>query len=175
MVATLNRQIARLQGTKIEMEALDKELSHKKQIIKLVIGERPPPTAAWFLAWLGEAVPSDLVVTNLQIARKDDYYTVLISGAFQAPLQPGKTPAQQIVDPVAVFKANLARAPFHLKIKEKENEQALQAPAQAPKTALAETTGIPAWLSRLTAGSVAKSVDNKPIRRDNFLIEGIMR
>jgi hypothetical protein len=172
-VATLKRQLVKLQATKTEMEALDKELSRKRQVIRLVIGERPPPTPAWFLAYLGETVPSDLVITNLQIARKDDYYTVLVSGTFQAPLQPGQTQPQQIVDPVAVFKARLASAPFHLKITEKQSEQA--PPATPPKPAAPAESGIPAWLSRLTTGSVAKSADNKPVRRDNFLIEGIMR
>jgi hypothetical protein len=175
-VAMLNKQMAKLQNIKVEMEALDKELSHKKQVIKLVIGERPPPTPAWFLAWLGEQVPSDLVVTNLQIARKDDYYTVLISGTFQAPLQPPPGSTPQIVDHVAVFKARLASAPFHLKITEKE--QAPQAPAQPqggqPKPALAEA-GIPAWLAQLGAGAANKAIDNKPVRHDNFLIEGVMR
>ena len=45
-VATLNNQMVKLQATKIQMEALDRELSHKKQVIKLVTGHRPPPTRA---------------------------------------------------------------------------------------------------------------------------------
>ncbi len=175
-VTTLTSQFNKLQVTKTDMEALDRELSHKKQVIKLVIGERPPPTPAWFLAYLAEAVPSDLVVTNLQISRKDDFYTVLISGTFQAPLQPGQPAAQQITDPVELFKARLAGAPFHLKLNDKPADPTPQiAASQPPKSATPAQAGIPAWLSRLTTGAASKATDNKPIRRDNFIIEGVMK
>jgi len=184
-VTALNKQMAKLQATKADMEALDRELSRKKQVIRLVIGERPPPTPAWFLAYLGEAVPTDLVITNLQIARKEDFYTVVVGGTFQAPLQPGQPPAQQIVDPVAVLKARLAGAPFHLKINENQSDTGqpvpfaspqAQAPGQAkPPSAKPGDAGIPAWLNRLTTGTASRSSDNKPVRRDKFIIEGTMR
>ena len=175
-IATLNKQLIKLQATKAEAETLDRELSRKKQVIRLVIGKRPPPTPAWFLAYLGESVPNDLVITNLQVARKDDYYSVLVAGTFQAPTQPGQPVTQPIVDPVALFKSRLAGAPFHMKITEKESDQA-QAAAQAPapKPAAAAQPGIPAWLSRLTAGYASRNLDNKPVRRDNFVIEGVMK
>lgn len=174
-IATLNKQMAKLQATRTAMETLDRELSRKKQVIHLILGERPPPTPAWFLAYLGEAVPTDLVVTNLQIARKDDYYSVLIGGTFQAPLQPGQPPPTQIVDPLAVFKAKLASAPFHLKIAEKPGAQPKDVAPPPPKPATPADTGVPAWLSRLTSSLATKSLDNKPVRRDNFLIEGTMQ
>src|SRR5207248_209357 len=47
--ATLKTQMSKLRGTKTDMETLDRELSRKQQVIRLVIGERPPPTPAWFL------------------------------------------------------------------------------------------------------------------------------
>jgi Tfp pilus assembly protein PilN len=175
-IDTLNKQFAKLQTAKAETETLDRELSHKKQVIKLVIGERPPPTPAWFLAYLGEAVPSDLVVTNLQISRKDDFYTVLVSGTFQAPLQLGQPASQQITDPVELFRARLSAAPFHLKLTERQGDSAQPlAASQPPKAATPAQAGIPAWLSRLTTGAVARSTDNKPVRRDNFIIEGVMK
>ena len=172
-IITLNRQMAKLQATKAAMEELDRELSRKKQVIRLVTGERPPPTPAWFLAYLSEAVPSDLVVTNLQIARKEDYYTVVIGGAFQPPA-PNQPPPQQIVDPVAVFKARLTSAPFHVKINENASDPAKPAPA-APPAGKAPEAGVPAWLSRLTAGTPSRQLDNKPVRRENFIIEGTMK
>jgi hypothetical protein len=176
-IESLNKQMTKLQTMRSTLEALDKELSRKKQVIKLVIGERPPPTPAWFLAFLGEAVPSDLVVTNLQIARKEDFYTVSVSGTFQAQLQTHQPQPQQIVDPVAVLKARLAGAPFHLKINEQQTEQApgTVPVAAPPKSATPAQPGIPNWLSRLTTGVVTKSADNKPVRRDNFVIEGVMK
>ena len=117
------------------------------------------------------------MVTNLQIARKEDFYTVLVSGTFQAQLQTHQPQSQQIVDPVAVLKAKLAGAPFHLKITEKDPEQTPGvAPAAAPpKSATPAQPGIPGWLSRLTTGVVNKNNDNKPVRRDNFVIEGVMK
>jgi hypothetical protein len=176
-VATLRQQMVKLQTTKGDIETLDRELSRKRQVIKLVIGERPPPTPAWFLAYLGEAVPPDLVVTNLQIARKDDYYSVVVAGTFQAP-QPGQPVVQTIVDPISVFKARLAGAPFHLKITESEIEPGQpqpQTPVPPKPVATAPQPGVPAWLNRLTVNAAAKTADSKPIRRDRFIIEGVMQ
>jgi hypothetical protein len=86
---------------------------------------------------------------------------------------------QQIADPVAVLKARLAGAPFHLKLSDQTDpgQQLAGAAAKAApsKPAPAPEPGVPAWLGRLPSVVASRNTVNKPVRRDNFLIEGVMR
>ena len=172
-VDAISKDLARLQTTKTELETLDKELSRKKQVIRLVLGERPPPTPAWFLAYLGEAVPADLVLTNLHIAREEDYYKVQLAGT----LQRGKASAAQAVsDPIDIFKARLAGPPFHLRIAETNMDNTARAAPnnKANKAATGDSATL-GWLSRLTTAVTGKTSSTKAPLPDQFFIEGVMR
>src|SRR6185369_5512968 len=63
-IKKLSQRATGLQRRLAELQAVDAEMERKKQVIHLVQGDRPPPTPAWFLGYLSEALPSDLVVTN---------------------------------------------------------------------------------------------------------------
>jgi hypothetical protein len=172
-IQAMARDAARLRATKAELEALDHELSRKKQVIKLILGDRPPPTPAWFLAYLGDTVPPELVVTNLHIVREEDYYKVQVAGTFQRGLPPSAN--AQVVDPVDVLKARLSGPPFHLKISEKREDKPAVA-ATSSKSGTASDSSVPGWLSRLAAavGSHPSTAKQTP-PEDHFAIEGIMR
>lgn len=173
-VRTMSRDTGRLRAAKAELEALDRELSRKKQVIKLILGERPPPTPAWFLAYLGETVPPELVVTNLHVVREDDYYKVQVAGTLQRGLPPAAN--QPAIDPVDVFKARLAGPPFHLKIIESQDEKPVPTTPAPPKSSLPIDLRVPGWLSRLTSAvSSRSSADKKQEHEDRFVIEGMMR
>lgn len=168
----ISRDTGRLQANKTALEALDHELSRKKQVIKLVLGERPPPTPAWFLAYLGEAVPPELVVTNLHIVRDDDYYKVQVAGTMQRALP--VTAAPPVADPVDVLKARLSGPPFNLKISETTTDKTVPVPAATTKIGPIDTS-VPGWLSRLAGTVTGKQASAKPPAQDRFVIEGIMR
>jgi hypothetical protein len=171
-VDAISKDFARLRATQSALEALDHELSRKKQVIKLVLGDRPPPTPAWFLAYLGEAVPPELVVTNLHIVREEDYYKVQLAGTTQRSLPVSAAP--QATDPLDVLKARLSGPPFNLKIAETDEDKT-QLAAIAAKIGPIDTS-VPGWLSRLAAAvSSAKPAAAKPVVRDAFMIEGVMR
>jgi hypothetical protein len=168
----MSRDTTRLRVSKAELEALDHELSRKKQVIKLILGERPPPVPAWFLAYLSDSVPPELVVTNLHIVREEDYYKVQVAGTTQRALPASATPP--VADPVDVLKAKLAGPPFHLRIIEKADQKPL--PATTTKNNTPIDTSVPGWLSRL-AGAVTgrSSAARSAAQEDHFVIEGIMR
>jgi cell division protein ZapA (FtsZ GTPase activity inhibitor) len=168
---TIERDVQRLQTTRADLEKLDHELSRKKQVIHLILGERPPPIPAWFLAYLNEATPPELVVTNFHIAREEDYYKVQLGGTLQKGLPPSAN--AQASDPVDLLKARLAGPPFHVKIAETTDEKPVR-PAPAANPASGETT-IPGWLSRLTGVVTRRPSVDKPPPQDHFVIEGIMR
>ena len=168
----ISKDTGRLQIDKTALESLDRELSRKKQVIKLVLGERPPPTPAWFLAYMGEAVPPELVVTNLHIIREDDYYRVQVMGTTQRSLPQSATPA--VADPVDVLKARLSGPPFHLKIFENADDKTVRPATALPKTSPIDTS-VPGWLSRLANTVAGKSGQAKAAPQDHFVIEGVMR
>lgn len=172
-VQALSRDTARLQNSKIELESLDHELSRKKQIIRLIIGQRPPPIPAWFLSYMSEVVPPELVLTNLHIIREDDYYRVQLAGTTQKSLPASATPP--VADPLDLLKARLTGPPFNLKLKETEDEKT----SRAVKTGNLGTidTSVPGWLNRLANAVSGKATPStaKPVVQDRFYIEGTMR
>jgi hypothetical protein len=165
----LDSQIARLEGKKAEFLRLDAELSRKKQVVQLVIGDRPPPAPAWLLAYLAEAVPSDLVVTNLQVNREEDFWKIKLAGI---PQQGVKLPSSQpLSDSVAVLKSRLAGPPFHLKISEPENQPEKAGGGKPPASGPSQ----PSWLDRLAGGLTRKSAPGNQPPPDHFEIQGEMR
>ncbi len=170
-IATLSKDMARLETRRAELWAIDRELSRKKQIIKLITGDRPPPTPTWLLAYLGEAVPPDLVVTNFHVVRKDDYYTVHLAGTSQPSVQQPAVPPGS--NSLAVLKTKLSGAPFYLKIIEEDAEKP-RAQIAPPKPGPIDTT-IPGWLSRVSSALTAKPAAAKAVPLDHFVIDGVMR
>jgi Tfp pilus assembly protein PilN len=165
----LDSQIARLEGKKAEFQRLDAELSRKKQVVQLVIGDRPPPAPAWLLAYLAEAVPSDLVVTNLQVNREEDFWKIKLAGI---PQQGVKLPSSQpLSDSVAALKSRLAGPPFHLKISDPENQPEKAGGGKPPASGPSQ----PSWLDRLAGGLTRKSAPGNQPPPDHFEIQGDMR
>jgi radical SAM/Cys-rich protein len=52
-------------------------------MIRIVSDERPPPLAGWFLGYLSDAAPEDLLLTELLVTRTNDLWSVLIAGVAQ--------------------------------------------------------------------------------------------
>jgi hypothetical protein len=165
----LASQSARMETKRNELQRLDSELSRKQQVIQLVIGDRPPPAPAWLLAYLAEAVPSDLVVTNLHVKREQDFWRIRLAGTVQQGLkQPGAPPVSRSV---ALLKSRLSSAPFHIKIPDSADNSD-KPPGEKPP---AGGSSLPAWLNRVASSLSGKGAQTRPEQQDQFNIEGIMR
>jgi hypothetical protein len=165
-IKALSRQVDRLQSRERDLLSMDAELSRKRQVIKLILGERPPPTPAWLLAYLSEAVPSDLVVTNFQIKELDDRYRVRLGGTVQQFAK--QPPPTAVSDSIATLKSRLAGPPFHMKLLPTKGQPGLDPddPAGDGK--------VPGWMSRLANALGSKSARARVIE-DHFDIEGELR
>jgi len=172
-VRALSRDTTRIQNSRAELESLDRELSRKKQIIRLVLGQRPPPVPAWFLSYLAEAVPPELVVTNLHVIREEDYYRVQLAGTVQHGLPAPAVPP--VAEPIDVLKARLTGPPFNLKLKETEDDKTTRAVTTGKLSSI--DTSAPGWLSRLAKVVSGKTAPTaaKPVVQDYYLIEGTLR
>jgi len=177
-VRKFNEQIGQLETRQRDFERLDAELKRKQLAIDVVLGDRPSPKPAWLLAYLGQVVPSDLVITNFNVRRESDYYRVKLAGTYQpAGVTPG---APAVAASVENLKAALAAAPFYMSIL--ENDSAGNATAnKAQASKLATGTPLPLrpladYLSGVKAGINARlNPDERPGEMDHFVIEGVVR
>ena len=166
-IRLLSRQLTHLQDQRQRLQQRNDELARKQQIIKLVLEQRPPPVPLWFLAYLGQALPSELVVTNLDVKQTNELWTVQVSGTFQSA---ASLTAESRSQALAALRSSLTGPPFHLRIlgdpaKEKD---AAPNPSAAAK-------GVPEWIARVTSNDPAKAEAGKRTIEDHFLIQGILQ
>ena len=163
------KQVAQIEARQKDLEQLETELKRKQQAIQLVLGDRPPPKPAWLLAYLGQVVPADLVITNFTVKREADYYRVKLAGTYQ---QAAVTPtAPPMADSVATLKEQLAGSPFNMRILETDETGQIVKREQpgAGRVPLAE------WLNRVGTAVVAKVATKTPEGSHHFVIEGELR
>jgi hypothetical protein len=111
-IRTLRAQLARLQDRRQLLQDRNEQLQHQQKVVQLIIDGQLPPVPGWFLGYLGEAVPDELVVTGLHIKREDDTWKVQLTGS----AQPGSKPLSSVdfSNSVASLVAHLTDGPFHL-------------------------------------------------------------
>jgi hypothetical protein len=172
-IKKLSQRATGLQSRRAELVAVDAEMARKKQVIQLVQGDRPPPTPAWFLGYLSEALPSDLVVTNFSIKREEDYYRVKIGGMPQQAIK--KPTPQSMATAVAQFTARLQGAPFHLRLVDKVETNLFPAGIQSAPVVAQPASGVPRWLGHFAKSITITQDKPKAAIEDHFSIEGVIR
>lgn len=157
-------QTATLQTRHKELQAMNEEISRKRGVVQRVIDNRTPPVPVWFLGYLSEAVPAELVVTNLNVRRENDLWKFQLGGALQPTGQP--PPPGMLSNAVAVLATRLATGPFHARIKREgeTNRSAVATPAKA------KAPVVTTWAARLSS-----TLQNEPVVESSFNLEGTMR
>ena len=152
---TLRKRAGQLQAQCHDLEQRNTDLAGKDQFIKQIVQGRQPPVPAWFAGYLSEALPAELVVTNLQVKWDDHRWKLYLAGTLQAT---GKSPAPTTFsNAVVVLADRLTADPFHLTILRRSDLE----PPTPEKTSVLHT-----WFSKASA----------PVPVENqFWIEGEMR
>jgi hypothetical protein len=173
-LAGFQKQMAHLEARQRDLDQLDAELKRKQQAVQLVLDERPPPKPAWLLAYLGQVVPPDLVVTNFNVKREGEYYRVKLVGTYQpATVTPAAAP---VADAVETLKAALGGSPFHMRILETNGATKLAGTdAEPPRSG-----GIGGLSSEWIKGVLDKGLSKPDPRKqrermDHFVIEGVLK
>jgi len=142
-------ETVRLQNIRLDWIKRNHELDRKREFIRVVVNEKLSPVPAWFLGYLSEAFPKQLLLTELRVARTNDGWWVKMAGV----AQPTTNSA-----PFAVFRQaattitnQLTEGPFHMSI----SRLGLLTSDRVEKTAIAANT--------------PKSATN------TFVIEGMIR
>jgi hypothetical protein len=165
-IKSFTAQAERVEAQYRELEQRDTEMKRKQQAIRLVVGDRPHPAPAWLLGYLGQAVPSDLVVTNFSIKREEDFYRMKLIGTHQSALKFPSAPP--MADSVEALKSRLAGSPFYVRVL--ETNATSQAATESLKPGAARIP-VTDWLNRITT----RIRPSKPVEADHFVIEGILR
>ena len=165
-VRLLSGQLKRLEARRLALHERNLMLVRREQIADLVLDSRLQPVPLWFLGFLGEAVPSELVVTNLHIQREFGVWKVHLAGTLQTALNQSKPP--ELSSPVALLTQRLTNGPFHFKLMEELAGQS--GPPAAPKPS-GPPGGIESWIANVLRGVTAQP----PTNAGQFAIDGVMR
>jgi len=148
----LKPKLEQLQQKKVQLSQRETELVQHKQFVNVVSEQTVPAVPGWFLGYLGDAVPEDLFLSQLNVKREDDLWFFEMRGV----LEP--TATNSLADAITKLTGNLSNGPFHAKI----TRSSTQGGASAKAPSGSSENGLPA--PTLAA--------DKPTE---FSIEGVMR
>jgi len=112
-IEKLNADLARQRQLRTEWRQRHAELMRKKDLVRIVSEEKPPPVPGWLLGYLSDA-PDDLLLTELRVVRTNDLWSFRLAGAAQPTTN--APPAAGFQKAFADLTNSLATGPFHLKI-----------------------------------------------------------
>ncbi len=167
--AGLSEQVALLQQQHKELQRRNTEFARKRKLVDLVVGNRAPAVPLWFLAYLAEAVPPELVVTNLVVKQETNAWRVHRAGIGQ--LGPKLTNAPVPSDSIALLKQRLVTGPFHLQLAE-PGQKSVGAQPVAAKADGGQTNTL-GWLDNVR--NVQAPTNNASLTASWFRFEGVMR
>ena len=164
-ITMLTGQLHRLEARRSALEQRNFRLAREDQIASLIIDERPPPVPVWFLGYLSEVVPSELVITNFHIKREEGLWKVQMAGTLQGAT---RRPAPgTLSNALTQLKTRLSKGPFHVNILSGIDREKADGTGSKP-------SGSGNRISEWVAGMAAKSPVPESAETQ-FAIEGVMR
>ena len=122
------------------LQAREREFLQQKQFVKLVSDEKVPPVGGWFLGYLGNTLPEELLLNQFLLKRENDLWHVELGGVLQPSTN--QAPATVLAAAVASLKKSLTEGPFHVRIlSEGERGRAATAGANAAGRPAVPATG----------------------------------
>jgi hypothetical protein len=156
----LDAQIHTLESQRAQLERQFAELEGMEETVRIVTDERVPPLPEWFLAYLGQVVPDDLLVLQLNVTRTSNLWSVLVSGVGQPGPTNSPTPPRELTKAVAELTDRLAGGPLRMEITR-----------AAPTEQSPATTRSGAARARTP---VARAARNTEVPPNGFVIEGVI-
>jgi hypothetical protein len=165
------REIASQQTRRGQLEDQHADLARRKEMVGVVMDGRNPPLAGWMLAYLSEAVPSSLVVTNLSFQREEHAWRLRLGGTLQAGAE--GAPPGALATALGSLTNRLASGPFRV---------AFLPPPDTTNSTAASAAASTNWLSRLGVGGRTPSTPPPtpspavaPVQTYSFLVEGMVQ
>lgn len=158
---SIENRISELERQRNELRNYSSQLEAKQQVVRLIAERRVPPVPGWFLSYLSEAVPSQLLLTNVHVVRREDQWRVKLAGVLQPSTN--EQPASLVSNVTAQLQQRLAKGPFHVAFLSGTNLSTNTLPT------VARTPTVAAWVAQLSAIAAGRVSDN-----NHFVLEGVM-
>lgn len=163
-IAKLDTDITRWKKVKDDWNARHAELVRNAEFVRIVSEEKPLPVPSWLLGYLGEALPDDLLLTELRIKQANNLWSVYMAGAAQPTTNPA--PALVFRDAFAQLTNSLANGPFRMEL-----TRVASVNGAPPKPAEDEES----FLERLTPGTRPAPAQTVNTNQRTFVVEGSIR
>lgn len=157
----LESQITTLQAEHQKAQRLHSELSLRENAVVTIMEDRIAPVPAWFLAYLGDATPVDLRLTEVRVRRDGDLWHLRLGGIPQV-VQTNGDPNLTFSNAVASLTRKLQTGPFRVALAGNTNNSVAGLLRSGASTAPASS-----WAARRAAGPA--------MQPDRFLVEGWMK
>lgn len=125
----LRKRVLDLQNQRQQIAQRNAVIAGKQRLIHRTGEDRHPPIPAWLLTYLSEAIPSELVVTSLDIKWDADAWDLHLAGKLQVSSKPPT--ATTLPNAVGTLIDRLTTGPFHLTIL-RRSDQHDKIDSQAP-------------------------------------------
>lgn len=151
-----------LQNRHRELQRIHEGITRQERFVSELGSNETEPVAAWFLGYLSEAVPDDLVVTNVVIRSETNLWRVSLSGTVQpAAVASGRGDLLKLS---RQFTNQLSKGPFAVTCLTDLPDES----DGLKVTGL--TTAYAVWASKMKSLAV-----NRPLEGQRFQVEGVMR
>jgi hypothetical protein len=144
----ISTRTSELRAEQRDLQNAFDELEEMKEMLRVTMDDKLPPVPGWFLGYLGQVVPDNLVLTRMQMARTNEMWLVKMAGVVRR----ANTTSTPPVSALNSLSNNLSTGAFNMRITRAmigAEPEIAQARAQAPRAARPDS--------------------------DSFVIEGMMR
>ncbi len=135
---SLRERVAQLVLQQQDLERRNAEYSGKDQLTKEVLDSQHAPVPVWMMGYLSEALPAELVVTNLQVNWGGHEWNVHLAGALQGTTNSPSPTA--LSNAVVVLADRLETGPLHLTLVQRSDHgEAASDKSASPRTTPAKS------------------------------------
>src|SRR6266566_273620 len=110
----LEAKMEKLHEHRAGLQERERGFLQQKQFVKAVDDEKVPPVPGWFLGYLGNTLPDQLLLSHFRLNRETNLWRLELGGTLQPTSN--SAPATLLTDSVASLKKSLAEGPFHVRI-----------------------------------------------------------
>lgn len=126
----LEPKLKTLQQRESKLTAIQEELNRKRAAANALASARNQNAAHWLLAYLGEAVPVELQITEMNAEQKASGWEVRLNGVYHGTYQDDSYTAMDEV--MEGFKAQLSNGPFHMQLESTRQQGSAADSSPAP-------------------------------------------
>jgi hypothetical protein len=118
-LATLEKRVAALQSQCGQLREHNAELAAQEKVARLIVDEQNQPVPGWFVAYMSQALPTELMISKMHLKQVGELWQVQLEGNYHPVTALTGLPTT-FTKSLAQLTDRLANGPFHLKLLPKD-------------------------------------------------------